>query len=105
MKLRSEAIADGITLASGNLHIISRGREIANHLRLLASKGHRPQISANKAHCDGFGLIVCKREEGLRRVAIDKLNTENFRGGKLYGHFHRKGGSGGRIFDFFIWLI
>lgn len=42
LKLRSKIVADALALASGNLHIVPRGRQITDILWALLRKGIGP---------------------------------------------------------------
>lgn len=77
VKLGSEVVADTIALSGGDLNIVSRSGQVAYHLRLLANLRNGPEISTNEAHTNRLGLLISKGEEGLGRVAVDKLDTKD----------------------------
>jgi len=76
VEVRCEIVANAVGLTSGNLHIISRSRKIADYLR-TSCESIRPEIATNKVDTDSFRLVICDGEESLGRMAIDKLDTED----------------------------
>lgn len=62
LKLRSKIVADAFALASRNLYIVPRGRQVTNDLWALLRKRIGPKTASNEDDADGFWLFVGKGE-------------------------------------------
>lgn len=82
LELRSEIVADALALTSGDLHIVSCGRQITHDLWALLRKRVCPKTTSNEGDADGFWLLVGKGEKSLGWVTVYELDAEDLRRGE-----------------------
>lgn len=84
--------------ATGNLNIVSARSQITKIVRNRSNRIKMPQAARNQWDCNRIGLIIGKRNLGFKSLAVDKLDTKNFR--------IRKGSWNGYIeFRNWCWLL
>ena len=100
LQFRRKAVANALALTARNFNVVSRGSEITDNCRSLASEISRPKVAADEDDGDGLWLFIADGEESLGWVAINELDTEDFGGRKRGGSFHREIGRGRRLLCF-----
>ena len=75
--VRLESIGQGLLLASGDFDSILLGGQVTNHARALRIEIRSPETAANELDSDRLGLLIAEGDEGIGRLAIDKLNAKD----------------------------
>lgn len=79
VQLGGKAIAQAITRACRDFDVVPCGSQVGYDLRTIGAHGIRPKRAANEDDTDRLWLSIGEGEQGLSRVAVDKLDTEDLR--------------------------
>lgn len=104
MQLRSKRIANMLSLARWDLHIIPRGSQVANILHAVGGEGICPEGAADEDDGDGGGLGVVDVQEGGGGEAVDELYAEDLGAGERGLDLDVQGRGFGWRFNFFVGL-
>ena len=81
VQLRREKVLHRLRLARGDGDVVPRRREVPHDPLLrafLRAAGWRVQAAADERDADVRGFVVGEGEQGLRRLAVDELDAEDF---------------------------
>jgi hypothetical protein len=83
MEIGCESIRQGLGLAGGDLNIVTSAGQVANNSSTWVSAFGEwlqgGESTANDSHLYSFWLVILEGEKSLCRVAVDELDTEDFR--------------------------
>ena len=82
VQIDGKAIAQAITRASRDFDVVPCGCQVGYDLGTIGTHGIRPKRTANEDNTDRLGLSIGEGEQGLSRMAIDKLDTKDLRMGE-----------------------
>ena len=99
-----DVVADPLGGPRRDLHIVARGRQVAEDLLTLPRERDAPEGTPDKDDGDRVGLLVCEGDDGLGGLAVDELYAEDLGGGEGGAGLDGESGLRGRSVELFIGL-
>lgn len=89
MEFCDKIVRKTLLLACWDLHIVSRGGQVADNTAALRVQCCRPEHSANELDDDWFRFLIDKGDDSLGGLPIDKFDAKELRARE--GGAHRNG--------------